>query len=192
VNASIAPQTLRGRLDAGERLIWWDRPRQGLMLRKVDAFAIPFSLLWAGFAIFWALLALKSGGPWLFKLSSVGFVLIGVYVVIGRFFHDAWRRQKLFYGLTDHRILIATPNSCRTLSLDHLNEIALEETGDGRGSIAFGSDPPWARLNTGWPFWTTAPAVPTLEGIAEARRVLASIREAQKRLGERQQAPAPA
>ena len=38
-----APKMISDRLEPGERLTWWSKPRPGILLRKVDAFLIPFS-----------------------------------------------------------------------------------------------------------------------------------------------------
>ena len=177
------PQTIQDRLEPRERLLWWDRPRQGIILRMSDLYLIPFSLLWGGFAFFWEFTVATTGNaPWFFKLWGVPFVLIGVYLIAGRFLHDAWRRNRLFYGLTDNRVLIATPKSCRTMPLESLGEIQLDERGGGEGSIAFGRDIASGVSGQGWQIWSGTPTVPTFEGIKEARTVFAAIREAQKRV----------
>lgn len=181
MSSAIPPQVIKRRLEAGERLLWWDQPKQGVMLRKSDLYLIPFSLLWAGFAIFWEAMVVTGNAPWFFKLWGVPFVLIGIYFVIGRFFYDSWRRSRVYYGLTDSRVLIATPNSCRTLTLDSLGEIAVEEGRNGEGSITFGREPAPVWANAGWQSWSGAPAVPAFERIREAQRVFAAIRQAQKR-----------
>src|SRR5438067_12634035 len=106
-------------LNAGERLLWVGRPPQGIMFRQSDWVAIPFSLMWGGFAICWECAAsgVVSRGRLNLCPATFGlpFVAIGLYMIIGRFFHDAWQRRRTWYALTDHRALILLVG--QTLSL---------------------------------------------------------------------------
>lgn len=40
--------------------------------------------------------------------GDVLFIPVGLYITIGRFFHDAWRRGHTTYGLTSERVIIAS------------------------------------------------------------------------------------
>jgi hypothetical protein len=175
-DAEIQAQ-FRPDLFPGERLLWAGRPRGGIILRSSDILLIPFSLFWCGFAIFWESMALTSGAPLDFALFGVPFILIGLYVTIGRFVHDAAIRARLFYGVTDQRVLILRAGLAgrrHSLDLANLPMLELEERPDGRGTIRF-DDPDMASsffARGQWHLW-----VPSLggsrrfEGIAEARRV---------------------
>ena len=164
-------------LDRGERQLWTGSPKQGIVLRPTDAFQIPFSLLWGGFAIFWVASAIRMGAPFFFVLFGVPFVIMGLYLIFGRFFVDAWRRRNTTYAVTTDRILIESGLRTMTLtslSLKSLPEVTLQERSDGTGSIVFG---PTTSL-TGR---ANAVFVPTgFELIPDARRVYDIIREAQK------------
>jgi hypothetical protein len=67
---------------------------------------IPFSLMWGGFSFFWEYKAVSSGGPLFFDLWGVPFVLIGLYMIVGRFFCEAMSRSRKYYGPTNERVII--------------------------------------------------------------------------------------
>ncbi|MBI3564423.1 MAG: hypothetical protein HY079_04415 [Elusimicrobia bacterium] len=87
-------RVISAELGGDETLLWSGRPAQGLRLVLGDALMIPFSLLWGGFAIFWEVMVFRSGAPWFFRLWGVPFVCVGLYLIVGRFFADAWIRAR--------------------------------------------------------------------------------------------------
>ena len=161
------------------------------MLHRADLWAIPFSLLWGGFAIFWEWLALSMGGPVFLAFWGIPFVLFGLYLIAGRFWFDARRRSQTRYALTSERVLIASGPGFRrvqSVPLRQLSDVELDEQADGSGSITLGraNAGPWSLI--GWrtglmpPSWPGVPkGAPQLEGVADAQRVVQRIREAQQR-----------
>ena len=171
-------QTVPFEFERGERSVWIGAPRQGLVLRPTDAFMIPFSFLWAGFAVFWEASVLRTSAPGFFALWGIPFVLIGVYITIGRFFVDAWRRGRTSYALTSERIIIRTGASTKSLTVRTLSDVTLTERHDGSGTITFGPNPFPMSMYAGTP-WPGLAQPPAFEMIAEARSVYSQIRAAQ-------------
>ncbi len=177
------PETLLApHLTAGERLLWSGRSRQGVFLRPADAFLIPFSLLWGGFAIFWEYSVLSTGkAPIFFALWGIPFVVMGLHLIAGRFLLDAKQRANTVFGVTNQRILIVAglfSRKVKSLNLRTLSDVSLDERVNGSGTISFGPTNPFASWGRGmsWPGMPTAPA---FESIASARSVYEIIRKAQ-------------
>ena len=137
----FARNELSRHLGAGEPLRWVGVPRQGLVLRASDAYLLPFGILWTVFVVFWELQVLSVNGPLLFKLWGIPFLLVGFYLLIGRFLVDSWHRTKTFYGLTDRRAIIVSglfSTSVASIALKSLPDITLKLRPDRSGSIFFG------------------------------------------------------
>src|SRR4051794_11647806 len=112
---SILPPQLSSELGASEKVAWSGQPRQGIVLRGADALFIPFSLLWGGFVIVWEVSVFAIGAPVLVQLFGLIFVVVGIYIMVGRFFVDARQRTQTFYAVTNDRIIIVSGLFSRTV-----------------------------------------------------------------------------
>lgn len=183
--ASQAPDEIRAQLDAGESLLWHARPRQGLVLRGWDAWFIPFSLLWCGFA-----LRNLNMGPLMAhsapaRLHALFFMFIGLYLLVGRFFLDAWRRSRTVYALTQQRAIIVSgiaARSVQSISLRNLAELNLSLRGRDVGTIVFGPlDNGLYGARTGAMPAFGVPLSPRFELIGNAKAVYELVRQEQRR-----------
>lgn len=164
-------------LASDERLLWQGEPQKGFLVKPSDAFMIPFSLMWGGFAVFWEWSVMKTGGPFFFKLWGIPFVAVGLYMVAGRFVYDALLRDKTQYAVTNQRVLIASGvlrREMKSLDLRNLGEMVLTMSRDERGTIAFGT-PVVGRKS-----WPGDDGRPKFEMIERARMVHDLIRTAQQ------------
>lgn len=174
---------IKNELGASEQLLWHGRPKPGLRLRVSDIILIPFSLMWGGFAIFWEFTVFTSGAPFFFMLFGIPFVVLGIYLIIGRFFVDAKQRSRTWYGLTNERVIIVSgvlSKSVKSLNIDTLSDVTLTEKAGGEGSIAFGVPLMWATWISGSSSRMRNNIIPTFEFIENARPVYELIRQAQQ------------
>ena len=81
-------RVLETQLSLGEQLLWSGMPRQGFAFRKTDLYTVPFSAMWLGFAIFWESSVFYTNAPLFFRLWGIPFILVGIYMLVGRFFGD--------------------------------------------------------------------------------------------------------
>ncbi len=190
-NVDESRSMLESQLGPREKLLWAGRPPQGVMLRAVDAFLIPFSFLCCGFAVFWEWTVINNNNaPVFFRLWGIPFVLVGLYFVIGRFLVDRKQREKTTYGITNERVLIVSGvlrRAVKSLNLRTLSDVTMTERGDGSGSITFGPINPnswWAEGMGGWP---GIPSSPAFERIADVKAVYETLRSAGQGINGRSQ-----
>ncbi|MGL4313967.1 MAG: hypothetical protein ACRCSO_08245 [Sphingomonas sp.] len=142
------------------------------MLTGRDALLVPFSLMWGGFVIYWNAIVWmmptashdQANPVWFFKLWGLPFLIVGLYMIIGRYFHDAHIRKTVFYAVTDQRILVLRGSKITSLDIDRLPRLELSEFRDGTGTIAFEASVAIGR--NGFGTW-----LPSLSGAAEFLRI---------------------
>lgn len=95
-----------GILDEGERILWQGRPDTRLRLKPAGLVGMAFGVSFAGFALFWMIMAAQAGGGfWMFGLLHFA---IGLALALGPLIWDPFRRSRTWYTLTDRRAFIAT------------------------------------------------------------------------------------
>jgi len=93
-------------LDEGEAILWQGRPDGAVKFRFSHILSGLFGLAFAGFALFWMVMASQAGGLfWMFGLIHF---FVGLSIGIGPPFWSAWRRRHTWYTLSDQRAFIAT------------------------------------------------------------------------------------
>jgi hypothetical protein len=154
---SLGRQVFQGRLAPDEDVLWYGQPKASALFDANDIFLIPFSILWGGFALFWegsviaALLRGETksgnGGDLLeFAVFSVIPILVGLYLVIGRFLGKRWLRHRTHYIVTNQRtIILVAIKGGRILSLDleQLTSIGKSVRKDGAGTIRLSKRSLW-------------------------------------------------
>jgi hypothetical protein len=135
----------------GESLLWTGQPLRRVIFHPSDWFAIPFSLMWGGFALFWEWGAsghwgnsTNGQGTTFFSLWGIPFVLIGQYLIWGRFFYTAWKKKRTFYAVTNKRVIVLSmANSRKVIDafMPGLSSVSLTIKKDGVGTIEFAPEP---------------------------------------------------
>lgn len=167
-------------LEPNERLLWAGRPRQGVLLRGYDLYVISLGLLSCGFAIFLETAAILGGAPFFLMFWGIPFLLMGLYMVVGRFWIDARQRANTYYGVTNERVIIISGlfrRSVDWLLIDVIKDMSVTVRSDGIGTVTLGRRSPWN-------LWMIGPESPPiglhfLELIDNARQVFDTICDAQ-------------
>ena len=173
---------LRENLSSGEKLIWAGKPKTGILLRSSDTFLIPFSLLWGGFSVFWETSVITTDATVFFKLWGIPFVLVGIYITIGRFFIDAKKRANTIYGITTDRIIIKSgifSSEIKSLNIKTLSDITINQKSDNSGTITLGPSGMRYSMMQGVE-WQGTKQPPRLEFIEDVKSVYDKIIDLQR------------
>ena len=173
---------VRGMLYPGESLLWTGKPGKGHLFGKEDAFMIPFSIVWCSFAVFFEVGVIKANTPLFAKLWGIPFVLVGLYITVGRFIVKWIRGKRSRYALTSQRILAKVGNRIQKLELHNLPHVTVSQRADGTGDIRFGETGGYRRTASAFNFgfertWSTS-AVPELRNLPDVNQVEYRIRTA--------------
>ena len=121
-----------------------------------------------------------------FVVWGLLFVLFGLYLMLGRFWVDAYLRARTYYVLTYERLLLAggwSGRQIKSLPLRNLPQITLTLHASGGGVIRLDSEDCllWSACPPGWPNAPLQPAA--LELADDAQRVFHLIQSAQRQSG---------
>jgi hypothetical protein len=134
-------QVLMGNLQPGEQILWSGRPDSRALLTPGDAFAIPFGLLFLGFSVFWERVAFTSQAPFFFRLWGVPFIVVGVYLVVGRFMHTWYVLKQTVYAITDRRAIVVSRRRWVDSPIQG-QPVSVTSSRSGRASVAIGTPVP--------------------------------------------------
>ena len=121
------------------------KPR--VLFHSDDLYMIPFGLLWGGFAIFWEMgvLGYWGNGPegqtvsTFMELWGIPFIVVGQYMIWGRFFYDGWLKRRTYYAVTNRRVLVIKEGWSRKTSWVYVSAIpTIAREGSVTGTLWFG------------------------------------------------------
>ena len=175
-------------LAPGEQIVWKGQPTQGFRLAPQDAFAVPFAAFWLLIVTVIFVLTFTSEtkdiNPLAYVIMPV-FLMVGLYMLFGRFFVDRAARRRIHYYLTNQRAVIEGGlfrSNRRSVSLAAAPEIRFRGRRDGRGTVQFGSASMFGMMPPSWP-GASQYLPPAFNDIEDAERIynlaLKTQREAQ-------------
>lgn len=100
-------------LQSGERILWTGAPATGLRFRPRNLALSLFGLFFFAFSAFWIRMASSmmsdiEGIFAVFPWFGLPFALVGLHMLLGQYFWDAYRRSKTTYAISNKHAFIAS------------------------------------------------------------------------------------
>lgn len=128
----------------------------------------------------------KAGTSWNFGVIwGIPFVIIGQYLIWGRFIYATWKKQRTFYAVTNRRVIVVQGRSNRKMASAYIDTLPTLVQERGRGTIGTlrftASESVWSQRR-GWGTWDdmavgTTPAFVDVEDVDALYRIIAELRE---------------
>jgi hypothetical protein len=157
-------------------------PNPNMIFHSDDWVAIPFSLLWTGFIVFWETSAANQHSTFM-TLWGIPFLIVGNYMVWGRFLVDAWLKRRTYYAVTGQRVLILQNAWRDKFSTTYLTLIpTIRQEGTDRGTLWFGPKLPilggkGQRKRNMSRFWMDdVPIFADIDDVESVRRLILDLR----------------
>ena len=170
-----------------EEILWTGQPKVKVFA-LADILLIPFSFLWCGIVFVFAAAALFSGEVIVILFAAV-FLILGLFVLIGRFIWKIKRRRNTFYAVTNKRVLVfmdVWTKDVQAVFIESIPVINRLIRSNGSGTIKFGNMSFLGSLNesTGMDFLLPpyGREVPVFYDITDARKVYDTVTGLRDRL----------
>ncbi len=151
---------------------------------------MPFTLFWAGFTVLWNVMVWRGHAPVFFRIWGIPFLLAGVYAVIGRFFLNRKRKQRLEYALMAARaVILDSRGIVREVPLIYV-PIEQNRSRDGRhltvtfgvaAASGFGFGRGRMPTNSGLDLLTANSAAPTFVDVEDVAGLTAALAQITRR-----------
>ncbi len=164
-----------------EYILWTGKPGKKHLLTGSDLFIIPFSIFWCGFAISWEATAVTTGAPLPLMLFGLPFVLVGLYLVFGRFIHASLLRKNTEYAITNKKIIRKRFKKTDMLHIKNMLPMFVNIHKDGYGTIIFGQDSYYNRglsintINSGGSY--NAFCLENIPDVAKVQQIITDLSE---------------
>ena len=123
-------------LSGGEYVLWQGKPGK---VRLLDPFYLStalFAIPWLAFCGYWEYMAIRSGGNFM-VLWGVPFILVGLYMLVGRPLNAIRLRGRTCYVITNRKLLIRAGQHIQVFDGRDLPPMDIHLNRDGTGTILF-------------------------------------------------------
>ena len=161
-------------LRPGEALVWAGRPDPSVWVTSSDRYLIVFGLVWCAVVVRVEVAAVSKGDTFT-ALFTLVFVLLGLYITVGRFAIKAMHKKRTAYGITKDRAIVVNGTSMMDAPLGSVATSVRRHRGDRHVTVAFGPRRESKYANTGMEFIAPGQGGMTFFDVPDVDGLLAAL-----------------